>query len=141
MKFLHLADCHLDAPFVELGQLLNKSNARRYELKETFDKAIELAKQEKVDAIFIAGDFFEQKYVTKSTINFLNSKFMEIPNIQVFISPGNHDPFINNSYYICLLLCLFSMALYVCGHKKAGTWATITVVVYFLLRAIKGVIL
>lgn len=99
MKFLHLADCHLDAPFVELGQAQNKSNLRRNELLKTFSKVMEIAKSKVVDIVLISGDLFEQKYVDKSTIKSINNIFIQMPNIKIFISPGNHDPFIHNSYY------------------------------------------
>lgn len=100
MKFLHMADVHLDAPFVELGQAIGKAESRRRELKETFLKGLEVALNNSVDVILISGDLFEHKYVEKSTIRFINDKFREISPIKVFISPGNHDPFVQNSYYI-----------------------------------------
>lgn len=100
MKFLHMADNHLDTPFVELGQAIDKAESRRRELKETFAKGLELAANNSVDVVLISGDLFEHKYVEKSTIKFINDKFREISLIKVFITPGNHDPFVQNSYYI-----------------------------------------
>lgn len=99
IKFLHCADLHLDMPFSSLGISGEKSTIRRQELMETFQKIIEVAKEEVVDLIFISGDLYEHNYVKKSTINFINDKFNEIPNIKVFIVPGNHDPYLQNSYY------------------------------------------
>lgn len=99
MKFVHLGDCHLDAPLYDLGQNYNKADLRRHEIKNTFSRVIEFAKEKGVDVILISGDLFEHKYVNKSTIKFLHNQFLEIPNIDIFISPGNHDPIINNSYY------------------------------------------
>lgn len=100
MKFLHMADNHLDAPFVELGQAADKAESRRRELKETFLKGLEFAADNSVDIILISGDLFEHKYVEKSTVKFINDKFKEISPVKVFISPGNHDPFVQNSYYM-----------------------------------------
>lgn len=35
----------------------------------------------------------------ESTIQYINNLFKEIPNTKIFISPGNHDPYIKNSFY------------------------------------------
>lgn len=99
IKFLHCADLHLDMPFSSLGISGEKSALRRQELRETLQKIIDAAKQEAVDFLFISGDLYEQNYVKKSTIIFINDKFNEIPDVRVFIVPGNHDPFLQNSYY------------------------------------------
>lgn len=99
LKFLHCADIHLDAPFTSLGAATDRSDIRRLELKETFQKIIDIAKEEKVDFLLISGDLYEHNYVKKSTIHFINDRFNEIPDIKVFVVPGNHDPYINNSYY------------------------------------------
>lgn len=99
MKFLHLADCHLDAPFIDLGRAVKKSNIRRFELKETFTRAIEFAKSQNVDLVLISGDLFEHRYVDKATVKFINDRFSQISDIKIFISPGNHDPCVHNSYY------------------------------------------
>lgn len=99
MKFLHFGDCHFDAPLLDLGQEYKKADTRRHEIKDTFSKAIEFAKEKNVDVIFLTGDLFEHKYVDKSTVIFVQEKISEIPHIKVFISPGNHDPLIHNSYY------------------------------------------
>lgn len=99
MKFIHFSDCHFDAPFVELGRLGNNVNIRRSEILQTFKDALDLAKTNSVDAVFISGDIFEHQYVNESTINYINNEFSKIPQIMIFISPGDHDPIIKNSYY------------------------------------------
>ena len=99
LKFLHCADLHLDMPFSAAGFTAEKSSVRRQELKDTFQRIVELAKAEEVDALFISGDLYEHDYVRKSTLSFINEKIKEIPDIKVFIVPGNHDPFIENSFY------------------------------------------
>lgn len=90
---------HLDMPFTVLGAANGRSDARRQDLKDTFARIIDLAREEAVDLLFICGDLYEHNYVKKSTINFINDKFSQIPRTQVFIVPGNHDPYINDSYY------------------------------------------
>jgi DNA repair protein SbcD/Mre11 len=89
----------MDMPFSSLGVSGEKSGIRRDTLKETFSKIIDTAKEENVNLLFISGDLYEQNYVKKSTINFINEKFTEIAHIKVFIVPGNHDPYLQNSYY------------------------------------------
>jgi exonuclease SbcD len=99
IKFLHCADLHLDMPFTSLGTAGNKSAIRREDIKKTFRRIIDTARDEKVDVILIAGDLYEHEYARKSTINFVNDCFFEIPDIRVIISPGNHDPYVLNSFY------------------------------------------
>lgn len=99
VKFLHCADIHLDTPFTSLESSEGISSMRRQDLKETFQRIIEVAKTESVDLILISGDLYEHNYVKKSTIHFINDLFRGISEIKVVIVPGNHDPFIVNSFY------------------------------------------
>ena len=62
-------------------------------------KAIEYIKENNIKYLFISGDLYEQKYIKKSTIEYINNLFKEIPETKIFISPGNHDPYTKNSYY------------------------------------------
>ena len=99
MKFIHIADMHFDTPFTFLGEKENLGDIRRLEQREAFKKTIEYIKKEKIKYLFIAGDLYDQKYVKKTTIEYINDLFKEIPETKIFISPGNHDPFLKNSYY------------------------------------------
>ncbi len=49
--------------------------------------------------MLIAGDLFELERVTPDTIQFLKQQFESLNSIRVFISPGNHDPFVQRSPY------------------------------------------
>ena len=98
-KFLHMADVHLDTPFSSLSSFGGVASERRIEQRFLFKKAMDLAIEKKVEAILIAGDLYEHSYVSRATISFLNECFNSVPNIKIFISPGNHDPFVKNSYY------------------------------------------
>ncbi len=96
MKFVHCADLHLDTAFSGLGG--GKSAAiRQAELRRTFLSIIELAKE--ADALFIAGDLFDQSSVEAETIETLCSGFASLGDIPVFIAAGNHDPLSEQSYY------------------------------------------
>ena len=99
MKFVHIADVHFDCPFVNLSDRDNMGDLRRLEQRKAFKKVIQYIKENDIKYLFISGDLYEQKYVRKSTIEYINKLFEEIPNTKIFISPGNHDPFIKNSYY------------------------------------------
>ena len=99
MKFVHLADVHFDAPFKTITDRAELGTTRRLEQREAFKNVIEFIKENEVEYLFICGDLYEQEYIKKSTINYINDLFKEIKNTQIFIIPGNHDPYINNSYY------------------------------------------
>lgn len=99
MKFVHIADIHFDSPFVNLSDKDILGDLRRLEQRKAFKKVIEYIKQYNIEYLFISGDLYEHQYVKLSTIEYINNLLKEIPNTQVFISPGNHDPYIKNSYY------------------------------------------
>ena len=98
MKFIHIADMHFDKPFTILEKN-GLSEKRRLEQRNVFSKMIDYIKQNNIDYLFIAGDLYEHEYVRKSTIEYINECFKKIPNTIIYIAPGNHDPYINNSYY------------------------------------------
>lgn len=99
MKFIHIADMHFDAPFTILSQKADLGDLRRIEQRQIFKKVIDYIKQENIPYFFISGDLYEHEYVRKTTIEYINNLFKEIPNTKIFIAPGNHDPIIKNSYY------------------------------------------
>ena len=99
MKFIHIADMHMDMPLVSLKGNKELSKRRKIEQRYAFKRVIEYIKENKIDLLFISGDIFEQKYVTEDTINYLISSFKEIKNTRIYITPGNHDPLIKSSPY------------------------------------------
>ena len=98
MKFVHIADMHFDMPFTLLNQK-GFAEARRLDQRNAFQKMIKYIKENQIDCLFIAGDLYEHSYVRRSTIDFINDCFKEIPHTKVYIAPGNHDPYLTNSYY------------------------------------------
>ena len=99
MKFVHIADMHFDSPFVNLSDKDGLGDLRRLDQRKAFKKVIEYIKTNNIEYLFISGDLYEQKYIKKSTIEYINNLFKEIPKTKIFIAPGNHDPYIKNSYY------------------------------------------
>ncbi len=98
MKFVHIADVHFDRPYSVL-EGRNLSEQRRIELRNSFKKVIEYIKENSVEYLFICGDLYEHEYVKSSTIDYINKLFETIPMTKIYIIPGNHDPYIKNSYY------------------------------------------
>ena len=60
---------------------------------------IEYIKENEIPYLFIAGDLYDHEYVRQSTIDFINDCFKQILNTKIYITPGNHDPYLKNSYY------------------------------------------
>ena len=73
MKFLHTADIHLDTPFSMLDP--EKAEQHRNELRSTFASLVLYAKAQKVDLFLIAGDLFNNSFVTRETLSFLRREF------------------------------------------------------------------
>ena len=99
MKFVHIADMHFDCPFTSLAIKEGLAQKRRLEQRQILKKVIDYIKQNKIELLFIAGDLYEQEYIRKTTIEYINNLFKEIPQTKILIAPGNHDPLIKNSYY------------------------------------------
>ena len=99
MKFVHIADMHFDSPFINLSDKEIFGDLKRLEQRKVLKKIIEYVKNNNIDILFIAGDLYEHKYVKLSTIEYINNLFKEIPETKIFITPGNHDPYLKNSYY------------------------------------------
>ena len=99
MKFVHIADMHFDMPFTLLSEKADMGEIRRIDQRNAFKKIIEYIKENNIPYFFISGDLYEHEYIRESTIEYINKLFEEIPNTKIFISPGNHDPYIKNSYY------------------------------------------
>lgn len=99
MKFIHIADTHFDSIFTNLSDKKGQGDIVRLEQRKVFKRVIEYIKENEIPFLFISGDLYEQKYIRKSTIEYINNLFKEIPDTKIFIAPGNHDPYIKNSYY------------------------------------------
>ena len=60
MKFLHLADIHLDMPFKLVGAMGEK---RRMMQLDILRQVAEYVNKNKIKYIFIAGDLYEHEYI------------------------------------------------------------------------------
>lgn len=88
MKILHTGDIHLDSPFSRLDA--HRAEARREDLRATFKAMMQYARENGIDMILIAGDLFEDKFVSRETVAMLIREFSAFAR-PVVIAPGNHD--------------------------------------------------
>lgn len=97
--FIHTADLHLDLPVRGWRGDEKRLMIRREEYRHTFKRMIDLAKERQVDFFLIAGDFLEHETVSRSTVEWVTRLLGEISKTRVWIAPGNHDPYRNDSFY------------------------------------------
>ncbi len=90
--FVHCADLHLGARFKGMSGTDPKEAERMTRtVFESFSRIVDLALSEKADAMFIAGDAFDEETITPRTRMFLADE-LERVGIPVFMVRGNHDP-------------------------------------------------
>ncbi|MFC1652131.1 exonuclease SbcCD subunit D [Planctomycetota bacterium] len=94
IKFIHSADIHLDSP---LKGLETHEDAPVEEIRgaarRAFDNLINLAIEEAVDFVLIAGDLYDGDWKDYNTGIFFVSRMGQLSKagIKVFIVSGNHD--------------------------------------------------
>ncbi len=94
MKFLHIADVHLDSPFLGLSFLPSELFCQiKNAIQLSFEKAVNFAIDHDVDLVLLAGDTFDSIHPTpQSKIFFANQiKRLVYRQIQVVMVLGNHD--------------------------------------------------
>lgn len=93
-KFIHTADIHLDSP---LKGLETHEDAPVEEIRgatrRAFDNLIDLAIEEEVDFVLIAGDLYDGDWKDYNTGLFFTGRMgkLDKAGIKVFIVSGNHD--------------------------------------------------
>ena len=112
MKFIHLADAHLDSPFRGLSFLPNREyDEIRQSAAHSLTRIVDLALKEQVDLVLIAGDTFDSNKPSPASQLFLARQVKRLTDaqIQVVMIFGNHDYMtrqdllVENSPYFCLL--------------------------------------
>jgi DNA repair protein SbcD/Mre11 len=86
---LHIADVHLDRPFV--GLRLDDARARRHELRDALDRCLDLAVDRGADIVTIGGDLWEDEHVTPDTCRWVADRLGRL-GLPVVLVAGNHDP-------------------------------------------------
>lgn len=44
-----------------------------------------------------------------------------------------------SSYWVCLFICMISMLFYIAGNRKAGKYATSSLLAYIIIQALGGI--
>ena len=94
IKFLHAADIHLDSPLRKLEAYEGAPvEEMRHATRRAFENMLELAVDERVDFVLIAGDLYDGDWKDYNTGLYLVSRLGKLreAKIPVFIVAGNHD--------------------------------------------------
>jgi DNA repair exonuclease SbcCD nuclease subunit len=90
MKLIHTADLHLGSK-IESKFPASKSKQRRAELRDSFSRLIERAKELGAEAILIAGDAFDTAPATPEDFAFFFDAVRANPDLVFLLLHGNHD--------------------------------------------------
>ncbi|MCH1627106.1 metallophosphoesterase family protein [Ferdinandcohnia quinoae] len=94
LTFLHIADLHLDSPFVGLQKLPSRLYKRLQESTFiSFSKLINVAIENKVDFVVISGDLFdgEDRSLRAQSRFRKEMERLQKHHISVYLIHGNHD--------------------------------------------------
>jgi DNA repair protein SbcD/Mre11 len=91
IRLLHTSDVHLGATFKVLGE---RGREQHRQLRETFARVIDLAIEERVDAVLIAGDLFDSVAAARVHLSFAAQHLARLgeAGIPACAIAGNHDP-------------------------------------------------
>ena len=95
MKFLHTSDWQIGMKAIHAGDAAEKVREERI---ETIRKVMDVARENKVDFILVAGDVFENNAVKRVYVQRVVDILAKI-DIPVFLIPGNHDPYTPGSVW------------------------------------------
>ena len=93
-KFIHAADIHLDSPLRGLSRYESApAESIRDACRRAFENLVDLAIDEKVSFVLLAGDLYDGDWKDYSTGIFLSKQMGRLGqhNISVFAVSGNHD--------------------------------------------------
>lgn len=92
MRFVHVADVHLDTSFAGRSESVRKR--LREASREAFRSAVDLAVREDVHAFLVAGDLFDSERLSFTTERFLLEQAHRLGDhgITLIYATGNHDP-------------------------------------------------
>ena len=90
MKFIHCADVHLGSR-IDSKFSREVSESKREEVRNTFKKMVEYAKEQGVQAILLSGDVFDSDTPFKKDATFFYSVIEKNPEVDFLYLRGNHD--------------------------------------------------
>jgi len=99
MRLLHLADVHLDRPFV--GMEIDAARARRRELRTTFEKCLALARKQDVQVITIGGDLWEDEHRKHPSVSSTSTGATVRLKLRADAAGAHEAP----AHWRCLLRC------------------------------------
>ena len=90
-RFLHLADLHLETRF---GGRETTRERLRTATREAFEAAVRLALEERLHALLLAGDVFDDPLLSRRTELWLVGQLRRLAQggVHVLYAAGNHDP-------------------------------------------------
>ncbi len=94
MRFIHAADIHLDSPLRGLDRYEGAPvNRLRTATRRAFARLVDLAIEEKVDIVLLAGDIYDRDWQDFHTGLYFREQMvrLERARVRVFIVQGNHD--------------------------------------------------
>ncbi|WP_437348106.1 metallophosphoesterase family protein [Listeria monocytogenes] len=124
IQFLHMADLHLDSPFIGLSTLPQPLfSAIQESTFQSLERITTVAIKEVVDFVLIAGDIYdsEDQSVRAQARFSKEMKRLEVANIPVFMIHGNHDFIEKHKEKLTLPsnVHVFSEQVEVMSHKTA----------------------
>ncbi|HEL9579191.1 TPA: exonuclease SbcCD subunit D [Listeria monocytogenes] len=124
IQFLHMADLHLDSPFIGLSTLPQPLfSAIQESTFQSLERITTVAIKEAVDFVLIAGDIYdsEDQSVRAQARFSKEMKQLEVANIPVFMIHGNHDFIEKHKEKLTLPsnVHVFSEQVEVMSHKTA----------------------
>ncbi|MDB5843924.1 MAG: metallophosphoesterase [Polaromonas sp.] len=94
MRFIHTADLHIDSPLRGLSRYEGAPLERlRGATRRALERLVDLALDEQVDFVLIAGDLYDRDWQDFHTGLFVREQMVRLgrKGIRVFIVQGNHD--------------------------------------------------
>ncbi|EAE6828301.1 exonuclease SbcCD subunit D [Listeria monocytogenes] len=124
IQFLHMADLHLDSPFIGLSTLPQPLfSAIQESTFQSLERITTVAIKEAVDFVLIAGDIYDSEdQSVRAQARFAKEmKRLEAANIPVFMIHGNHDFIEKHKEQLALPsnVHVFSEQVEVMSHKTA----------------------
>jgi DNA repair exonuclease SbcCD nuclease subunit len=98
LRLLHTADVHLGARHADLGE---QAAAQRERQCAAFRRAIDLALEERVDLVLIAGDLFDSNTQPRRSVERVAAELRRLAQaaVRTVIIPGTHDCYDRSSIY------------------------------------------
>ena len=98
LRLIHTADVHLGARHADLGFQAAAQRERQF---EAFRATVDLALQEKVDAVLIAGDLFDSNTQPRRSVERVAAELKRLAEaaVRTVIIPGTHDVYDRASVY------------------------------------------